>query len=782
MKKYIYPLAITATLLATAACSDDEVNAVDQPIPDSQKERISFSLSEGAGTRAGFPVATSIAMRIQSNEKGGTGVSYTRTLATAAEDANPGENSFSAVSFAGDAYTRYWDDAFGRKAQLSVFAVAIPNGAATLTNPISGDGAKTLEGLLAKGDETNTWGSNATNTIAWQVTLSNQTKDPTTATITAPGSSIDKEDLVYSNNIQADATLGKNGVYWYDFANSAWKPNEDGTGATTHGDGQMIFRQPAGAAASAPGKFDKGHLVFNHALTRLTVILKKDATSFSSGDFKFKDDTQITLYAMPVSGTFDIVTGSWVNTAEKPITKDNIAGMAKTSSETTPATAAGTYMAQMLPGYTFVKDNNTNVMDFTIDDNTYYITQGMIFKALNDNTSENGLSPTATSYTMEQGKNYSIEINVQKAGITNVTATLVKWNDIAGSLNIDNAHITITTKLFADATDANPDKYEENHSLENHYLLRHEEAATLTTTEPAAGTYVDFSGTYKDATTAAKITGTNKWTAVDWYFNNNLTAYHIRSINNKAKDALVTPTSETDPETYFTMANGSQASADYHWGAPMKDEATLVYSPTDGFSSSLYQGILSTKSDINITEFHMMSNIDVILTTPAVPTTSNNSVVLYDDSKATKGCKVEFLDVLTKATVDMGTGKVGNPSDRATDPVEFTPPTTYYATDQIKTNAFTYAFVPQSLSNGTGSDAKDVSVRITTPDGNTYFVPSLKDVFVNGSTTDKITEWLPNHHYVYTFNLTKTGIANITATLVKWETVTAGSTDINLEK
>lgn len=789
MKKYIYPLAITVTLLSTTACSDDEVNAVDQPVPDSQKEMISFSLSDGAAsTRAGFTgSATSIAMRIQSDEKGSSPLNskYTRTLATAAVDETKTDVSFSSVSFAGDAYTRYWDDAFGRKAQLSVYAVAIPNGAATLTNPVSGDGAKTLENLLSKGDESNTWGANATNTIAWQVTSTNQTKDAATAT--TPSSTIDKEDLVYSNNIQANTSLGKNGVYWYDFTNSAWKPNEDGTGDATHGDGQMLFRQPAGADVSAPGKFDKGHLVFNHALTRLSVTLKKDASFGATSAFAFIEETQITLYSMPVSGTFDIAAGTWNSGA----TTGDITGMAKTSTETT---AAGTYMAQMLPGYTFTKDDNTNVMDFTIDNNTYYITKGMIYKALNDNagtgTGKNGLDASATSYTMEQGKNYSIEINVQKAAITNVTATLVKWNDIEGSLDIDNSHITITTQLFEDASGANPDKYDENHSLTNHYLLRHEQVATLTTTEPAADTYVDYSGKYGDATTAVQMTGsTTKWTAKDWYFNDNLTAYHIRSINDKAYGTsganVTTPSSGTDPDSYFSMSNGPQNSTDYHWGAPMKSGATLEYSTSTGFSSSLYQGILSTKSDINITEFHMMSNIDVIITTPAVPAATNNSVVLYDNTKSNKGCIVEFVDVLTKATVDMGTGLV-TASDRATAAVSLTKPdetseSSYYTTAKIKTKAFSYAFVPQSLTNGTGTDVKDVSVKITTPDGNTYYVQSLKSICVGTSTTP-IDKWLPNHHYVYTFNLTKTGIENITATLVKWEDVVAGSTNIDLEK
>lgn len=786
MKKYIYPLAITAAIIAATSCSDNEVTtAIDQPIPDSQKEMISFSMSDAAAsTRAGFPVSTNIAMRIQSNEKDGDGIRYTRTLATAAVDNNLNDNSFSTVSFAGEAYTRYWDDAFGRKALLSVYAVAVPNGSQDITNPISGEGAKKLESLLSEGDASKTWGSNANNTITWQVTTSNQTKDGG-STVAAPGSTIDKEDLAYSNNIKEN---GENGVYWYDFVNSGWVPSEDGTGASTHGNGQMVFRQPTDADPSAPGKFDKGHLVFKHALSRLTVILKKDATSFGSGEFKFKENSQITLYSMPVSGTLDIALGTWSTP-----TTGTISGMANTIST---STAEGTYMAQMLPGYIFTKEDNANVLDFTIDDNTYYVTKDMIFNALKANagtgSGKNGLPTDVTSYTMEQGKNYSIGITVKKAAITNITATLVDWNEVKGSMDIDNSHIEITTQMFQDSEGS--DKYEENHPLENHWLLRHTETATLTTSEPAADTYKDYSGSYGDATTALPGSS-NKWTAKDWYFKDNLTAYHIRSINKLAygengvnvKTPDVTE-SEKDPVSYFEMVNGPQTGTDgkdYHWGAPMKSSANLKYDKDKGFETSLYQGILSTHSDINITEFHMMSNIDVILTTPAAPANNNNSVVLYDDSKETKGCTVEFIDVLTKATVDMGTGKVSATTPTTT-PVKIDSPSTtyaasYYTTTSTKTKAFTYAFVPQSLSNGTAPDVKHVNVKITTPDGNTYFVKALDEVKVNGS-ENKITEWLPNHRYVYTFNLTKTGIANITATLVNWDEVIGGTVDIDLEK
>ena len=72
MKQYIFT-AVLASVLLTTSCSDD---TVENGISDSQKEMISFSLSDGSiQTRAGFIGGdTKIVMRIQSNERGGAGV------------------------------------------------------------------------------------------------------------------------------------------------------------------------------------------------------------------------------------------------------------------------------------------------------------------------------------------------------------------------------------------------------------------------------------------------------------------------------------------------------------------------------------------------------------------------------------------------------------------------------------------------------------------------------------------------------------------------------------
>lgn len=811
MKKYIYPLAITATLLATAACSDDEVNAVDQPIPDSQKEMISFSLSDGAAsTRAGFTgSATSIAMRIQSDEKGSSPVNtkYTRTVASASKDATNNSSSYSEVTFT-DSNVRYWDDAFGRKALLSVYAVAIPNGASDLKN-----NGQTLEALLAKGDESAAWGTNTINTIAWQVTTSEQSKDASDAT--APAKTIDLEDLVYSNNIQADATLGKDGVYRWDYSSNAHKPDATGSEGT-HKDGRMLFYQQAMTDANAattpstadPGHFDKGHLKFKHALSRMTITLVA-GEGFASKPFAFADGTNIKLLSMNYSGTLDIKAGSWSSVQTKDIDK-----IAKTTSETT---AAGTYVAQMLPGYVFGKTSDDNVMTFTIDDNVYYITQKMLFEALTYDANGNGTKDEGdgdlfdkkneTGITMEQGANYKFKITVNKTGISAITATLVDWVDVKGSTSVNNSHLITVATLLNDNTGA-----KDCNDLVLYRLAQTFDAPITTSSYTAT----DYRGDYKVAGNRVVPTenGTNsnnkKWKTT-WFFENNKTAYHIRSINtvadktSEAGDNVKNPTSGSI-YSYFTMVNGTQDSHDYHWGAPMNTTSTnkFIYDVTDGYKSHLYQGIVSTEAVINITELHMMSNINIVL-----KTTSDGSAVdlRTGDGSETKPyayATVELTDLYATAQVDMGIGLVTPTGSLAPTNSMDAPNSTSVATanqktyfvqttgdtptdDITTTNPFTWAAVPQLLTNTIGSDTKKIGVTITTPDGNKYF--AVLDGIVataNGSSQNQevaaINRWYPGHSYTYTFTLTKTGIEAITCTLADWVNVTAGNTNLDLEK
>ena len=772
MKKYIYPLAVTAAMLTAASCDDNEI--LETPIPDSQKEMISFSLSDGASqTRAGFTGGdTKIVMRIQSNDRTNTGnAKYTRTCALAKQDDSNTENSYSSVSFDfnGNNYTRYWDDAHGRKSLLSVYAIAVPD---------KKDDSVLPTNTLASGDasdENMIWGTNNANTLIWTVNQA-QTSD-----------NIANNDLVYSNNIKES---GKNGIYRWDFSTGNWKNINNG--GSNHDNGQMLFYQNGVATnvapTEAPGHFDRGHMVFNHALSRITVTLV-EGTGFdtrTSTDFQFASGTNIKLLDVPYSGTFNVAEGKWTSTNKGPISS-----IAKTTSETD---ASGTYQAQILPGYSFDSGNTTNVMELTIDNNTYFITQSMLFDALKNNAGTNGLAVNATSYKMEMGKNYKFSITINKKEIDNITATLIKWSEIeAGNSSINNGHINISTHYSATGSPCS-----------DLHLYRNAQDLGLINT---SGTYTadQYQANYMKGTAyhcqpTETSTGSNVW-KTPWYFEDNKTAYHIRSINSKAYGTdgknVKNPTTG-NKYTFFEMLNGPQSANDYHWGAPMNNptDNKFKYDEAYGYKSHLYKGItaINDGQTINITELHMMSNINVVLKT----STGSDAVALRTGTSVNdyKYAKVELTRLYNKAQVDMGIGLV-TPSNVVNNE-EMTRPTTYFVQensyDKIsETQAFTWAVVPQPLWRGsTESDKTEdyyVGITITTPDNNQYYIIknlseiTASSVGTSGNQTQNeiIKRWYPNHSYTYTITITKKGIEAITCTLVNWSEVIAADKDIDLE-
>lgn len=693
MKKFFNPLILATALVATACTNTEDGVINDDP---ANKTAISF-VGESRNTpvtRAGFGADTKIAMRIKSTD--GASTKYTRVTATAA--AQESSKDYSNVTLT-DA--RYWDDAYGRAAKLSVYAIAVP-------------GANTtgFENKLATG--TGTWFTESpeNETVAWSVETTEQTLETMSA-----------EDLTYSNNIQSG---GSNGVYKYDFDNETY--------STTLSGGCMKFSQKAGASEDAPGKFDRGHLVFNHALTRITVNLKK-GEGFGTGDgiFKFADGSNVKILSVPVSGTLDLTDGSWPSTE---VTKGDIAKMYLQST-----TATGyALMAQLLPDYVISKTATTNVLTFTIDNNQYYVTQAQMYEALE---SASGMSKKYDDkVVMEQGLNYIFNITVNKTAINNVTATVVPFSDVtADDITPTNARITLSLHEVTGGTEsAKIDLYralDESGEIKDDYV----------------GT--NWEGDYKEKADATYDSETKIW-STKWYFESNKAYYHFRLVN---EGTTIVGADKNDVDDYFAVSSGAVATTDYHWGAPMKSETgDPVYDASKGFSDYISSAIGPTSQQIAITDIHMMSNIKVILAT----TTGNDKVDLENS-------KVYITRFAKDGTILMGTGKI-IPSTTITDEVEIT----------ANGTEFTYAVVPQSLTRGTAA-ADYVGITIVTGDGNKYYIDNISTANVKGDTTDKITSWLPGHKYTYTFTLKKTGITNVTCTVVGWKDVEADGTGVSLE-
>ena len=828
MKKYIFTTALATSLLITS-CADNEV--VENVIPDSQKEMISFSLSDGASqTRAGFRGSpTFIAMRIQSDsKKSGETTKYTRTTAIAAKDEMTGDDTYSTVSFAND-QKRYWDDAHGRYSKLSVYAVAIPNKS-------TDDESNSLENKLKAVNGSSTWGTNADNTIEWSVTTTAQTKDSGSENTQAVSGTIDNEDLVYSNNIKLE---GKNGIYRWDYStNPQGYPDNNGKN-DGHKDGQMLFYQNGmtdGDAATqeiteAPGHFDKGHLVFNHALTRLTINLKR-GTGFGLGTdvFKFAKGTNITLKNVPIKGKLDLAAGTW-STDGLSDAKNDIKKMAELTAN---SGFDHTLVAQFIPGYTFHStgdDASANVLEFTIDDNTYYITQSMVYAALKQNAPANGLSEDATSYTMEQGKNYELNITVKKTAIDEITATLIDWANVtAANIDATNSYITISTETMDKQSIAC-----------NHFDLYRLDAGYKDIYAKPDGTdapaLTNWGGNYTDKAKNLEETSTSGVLRTEWFWESNKSFYHFRTVD---KGITLSNTDIPDDDNFkvysgpvndvFSVGNIStvindQKYNDYHWGAPMKKNATLTYNITpgenEGYSESLYYAIGSTKDQINIIEQHMMATVHFVIHTgkKADGTSATNTAVslLGTDNK---GTRVTLTNFAGDGTVKVGNGFItpsatmvssdipvpgASISYSESNPYELSSLETtsdgFFETESTVTKAYSYRVVPQALYRGTESDIKNetdlskfIGLTIVTPDDNQYYV--IKKLYgVNGTVTQSgskkehgvtsgsapITRWYPGYDYTYHIYLNKTGIEAITCTVVDWVKVEGNIGDVNLE-
>ena len=686
MKKFFNPL-ILATALAATACTNTEDDSTDIVDP-SGKTAISFVGEENHSpmTRAGFTTNTKIAMRIKSAD--GSDSLFTHVTATAA--AQESSKDYSNVTLT-DA--RYWDDAYGRAAKLSVYAIAVP-GKEDVTN----DGKGIDKKLNVVG--TDTWFSEDTEneTLTWKVTTDAQTEDL-----------INAEDLTYSNNI---SSTGKGGAMSYNYTDNDY---------TTVNDHELKFRLKDASVTDGPGKFDQGHLIFNHALCRIALNLTKgagfgdNAFEFTSGNVKIKN--------VPTSGTLDLATGKWTTTASD--IKD-INQMREVSKEEHKSYSL---MAQFLPDYVINSGSDTNMLEFTIDNNTYKVTQDQMFVALNNATANKDKMTKLESdkVTMEQGINYVFNITVNKTGVS-VSAKLVDFADVTGALTPSNANITLTFPAIS-GTD-----------YTNFALYRSVDGTIDATAEKT-----DWNGDYVGPK------GSD-----NWYFKDNLTYYHFRSV--KSGTTVVTKDGETDVPDYFVIESGKQDDAhDYHWGAPMK--STPSYSTSTGYADCLYRAIGATADEIKMTDFHMMSNITINLAT----TTGGDAVTLA-------GSKITISKFNANGKVLMGSGLVE---------VTGTATGSLAMDGNTEGTVFTCSVVPQILARGT-TDDDYVCITIETADHNKYYIFKQLSTIMDKD-DNAITRWLPGRSYTYNFTLKKTGIDSVTATVQKWEDVTAKGTDISLE-
>ena len=763
MKKYFYALCM-ATALGAVGCSDDEVPG---ELDNSMKTPIQFSMTDEGGsaitkagfmTRAGFTDKTAIVMKMKSVHKDdATDVKYTVTKAEAGAET---AKKYSEVTFANNASVinqRYWDDAHGRNSKLSIFAVAVPN-------------QETASGQLKLKDvTTGAWFTETAEDlkIDWTVTKTGTTADQ-----------IDKEDLVYSNNIREGSS--ERGVVKWNFTTASYY-DYDGDNFSTNPDleaGTMQFRLKSASMPDGPGKFDTGHLNFKHALSRVTLNIKA-ADGFSTADYADGKVKEVHLNNVPYKGTFNVKDGTWaVTDADK--------GQVDLVKEAAPETNYNLkYTGQIVPEYVIKKeDQSVNMLQFTINNNVYYVTDKMVYEALiRDNATSLASDKDASdNIVMKPGKNYVLNITVKKTKIENITATLANWLPVTGSHTQNNAYLTFENFV------------EKGNHCNSFDLYRIEDNSTDPSIEDGAyKSYNWFTG-YTDPKARASLrknTSTSKWEAIDWFFDSNIHFYHFRTVNQGTE---IKEDTEMKKD-YFEIQTGT----DYHWGAPMtqKDSKDPKYDLNKGYEDFISYAIGATESTIKLQEFHMMSQVDIVLTT----TSGADKVLLYDEKTKT-GTKVEITQIFQAGKVEMGRGLVsttGTTSDYNVTSPETTSADTYYQTKPVDgttaavSKVYSSLVIPQSLiQTGAGTGGADVYVglEIQTPDKNMYYVvQKLSEITAgvaspddgyNHKNGDKITRWYPGHHYTYTLKLKKTGIDKITCSLADWKQIT-GSSNVTLE-
>lgn len=632
---------------------------------------------------------------------------------------------------------RYWDDAHARSSQLNFWAYAqIGMGWTTCTFE-EDNGSGGYKGYTVNTNTSQNWRTAPIYPFIQTWKASRYDDDHQDA------SSVMCQDLIFSNNLVDNSATGTN----LGGSDNALKFNFTTRKFPQEGEAQMKFYR---------------------AMSKITIkIIEGDGFDKTSAnkdkDFQFPSGKNVKLTGFNTEGLFSIQKGFFQQiNASAAIPSIYLKSTTPTGSEyyTLEALAVPNiddFMQTWSPAQhdvnsRFVMDDAKVMMEFTIDGNTYKITSATLYSALlkGDGTPvDNATKKTnnGTYIPMEAGKNYVFTFTVGKTKINDITANVAEWETVtANNINPKNG-ISLTLNM--------------EHTTGTQTPLASRLFRSAVNSESTADNDKGYSNSeYKD------LSAVTTQQSTDWYWPSNNTYYHFRTIapqNNLTKDG-------TTEANYLTMTGGAVAStSDYAWGAPLEekhsgDNHAIPYDMTKGYEGYLFHAIGPTDNNIHITQFHMMSDLEINLST-----TANDSPDHVDLTSATVTLKKYY----NTGNLMVGTGLISG-RGALTNNQNLTPETAG--------SKYSWRVIPQNLSR-TGTDAGTVGLCITTADGNIYDIPDLSTlkVTINSQADQTIPTWLPGKKYVYNLTLKKTKIENITATIVQWETITAGDDNVQIK-
>ena len=757
LRKTAHNMALVAACMLTlSACSssDDALSTTDND-NSQQQGKTPVELTVGiAGSSAGdtkgvtrgvvtkdrpygqsataFDAPTSLYMLMESKNHATppTETKYARTVGTVAANAEP-------VSFT-DGFKRYYEDAHSRNTHLAIYAACVPGKANALT----------IGGSSAYSENSFAWSTDAhTTTISWPMFGD--------AVATQNVEFMAKQDLCFSNNIS-------------NLTGNTPADNRIAFNTTTN---KFTTDQTAGTTPVRGGR-----MVFYHALTKITFKIKK-GKGFDDADFTFTNSGEnIVLKGFNTGGTFSITDGEFRSTTSTT----DIAALNNKGAEGDYAYVLEGFL---VPGSVLNGTANDQVY-FTIHHNTYHLTKDQLKTALaGEHLSDGETTALTAEDKMRPGVHYIFEMTVGKKEVDQLTAAVVPWEQVSAEVTPTNARIQVSllnSGAYEKAATAAFDLYRLADYSED-ITDAHTGYQWTWNTKDACGYSAGRASLVKN--TAASTGEKTVYTATGWYWDNNKTFYHFRTVK-PANTTVSTDATDADNKFEYLTLTGAESYTDICWGAPFYAKTTdnskptttdekLHYSTTTGFdnttgdSHQISHAIGATNDVVNIELFHMFSDVTIKITTPTSDTDPD-----YAARVTLVGATVQLSNLHNEGRVRMDNGLVTTTDAAASIPA------TPVAVSQVGTDyQWHYGFVPQSLAG--------VTLTITT-DNNRYEVDMAtvvansvgNNLIANPYPDGKVNYWYPNYKYTYTFKLKKTGIADITATLADWETVTAGDDSV----
>ena len=396
-KNFLYISSLAVSSLLTLVACNDETGIVD----GNNNGKTSIALSVGnigngpiskaitempddATNLSTIPTGTSLFM-VMKSQVGEETPEWTMTKAVTGEAVD----NISPVNFSEAGTLRFWDDCGARDAAVSIYSVCTPGGTPN-TPTIGGKSEYTYISTPTTG---------AWSTTANALTMSDWTVVVNQAALTAK--TFADQDLCYSNNVAKYSDQDKRMRY----------DNEEA------------------------GKFDKGKLVFYHALTKVTVnITAGDGFDAAGGKKAFVGEPTAVLHDLKISSDFELTAG--VVTPKGDAATDITTF--KTGSKEVDNAQVVTRSAIVMPGRKL--NASDNLLTVSADGNTYNVTAEYLVNEMPDEKE------------MLQGTEYIINVRFSKTGIK-VTATVKAWDEIEAAE--ETPLINVTTAYGQANTETN---------------------------------------------------------------------------------------------------------------------------------------------------------------------------------------------------------------------------------------------------------------------------------------------------------------------------------------